>query len=120
MTRDDLARALADLLRDPRAEADETPPNTAARDACLALWDDLAAEGFDPSGWDFTPREVGEVELDLDAEGGFALYLSRGDVLAWGVARNSGARHWIVRRIAANTSGLCDATSVARQLREAM
>lgn len=30
MTRDDLARALDELLRDPRAEADETPPSTGA------------------------------------------------------------------------------------------
>ena len=107
-------------LADPRPEYDQVPPNAAARDACLALWDELVAEGFDPSGWSFSLGEVDEVELCLDTMGGFALYLSRGDVMVWGAARNSGAHHWVVRRIAANTSGLCDVASVAKQLQEAV
>lgn len=123
MTRDDLFEALHSLLLTPRTTPRETPPTSAALDACLALWDELAAEGFDASGWFFTPGEVDEVELDLDAEGGFALYFYHNDGFAWGVARNNGARHWIVRRTDGQTRKLtedvCDTATVARLLRGA-
>jgi hypothetical protein len=123
MTRDDLFETLHSLLLTPRTTPRETPPTSAALDACLALWDELAAEGFDASGWCFTPGEVDDVDLDLDGEGGFALYFYCDEVVVWGVARNSGARHWIVRRpdgqTGKRTEVVCDVATVARLLREA-
>lgn len=73
-----------------RVEPDSEPPNDVALARARIMAADLAA-AFGPIS-----------DVAVDAEGGFGVYGRSGQRVAWGVARNSGASHWVLIRYDSN------------------